>query len=155
MRKTIIALGALLALPLSSPGFADDDPNLDLIAARKGEMTLRSFFLGPLVGMAKGEVPYDAAKAAQLAANLKHLGGLEMGPAWAPGTDLSKYPEHTTALAEIWSNYPEIAEYGKEYTAAVDALASSAGEGLNQLRATIGDVGKSCKGCHDEYREKN
>jgi len=41
-----------------------------------------------------------------------------------------------------------------EYNAEAAVLAAEAGNGLDALRAAIGDVGKSCKGCHDEYRAK-
>lgn len=156
MKKIIISISVLVTLTITSFSFADkDDPNLDLIEARQGEMVLRSFFLGPLVGMAKGDIPYDAEQAAKLAANLKSLGSLDVSRAWAPDTDLDKYPGKTTALATIWTTFPEIGEYGDKYDKAVDTLAGSAGNGLKQLRATIGDVGDSCKGCHDEYREKD
>lgn len=155
MRKIIISTSAAIILTGASLTFADkDDPNLDLISARQSHMTLRSYFLGPLVGMAKGEIPYDAGKAAKLAGDLKLLGDLDVGSAWAPGTDKDKYPNKTTALASIWASDSEIADYGKKYHTAVDSLANAAGNGLDQLRATIGDVGDSCKGCHDEYREK-
>jgi cytochrome c556 len=40
-------------------------------------------------------------------------------------------------------------------TDASAALASVAGEGLDALRSKIGDVGKSCKGCHDNFRAKD
>ena len=158
MIKMIKLIGTVFTLTLALSSHADkekDDPNLDLIEARQGEMTLRSFYLGPLVGMAKGELPYDAELATKLASDLKLLGSLDMGRAWAPDTDKTKYPDETTALGKIWSTYPEIAEYGEKYDTAVDALANSAGKGLNKLRANIGDVGDSCKGCHDEFREKH
>ena len=158
MIKMTRLIGTVFTLTLAFSTYADkekDDPNLDLIEARQGEMTLRSFYLGPLVGMAKGEIPYDAEQADKLASDLKLLGSLDMGRAWAPKTDKDIYPDQTTALGKIWSTYPEIAEYGEKYDTAVGALANSAGKGLNQLRSTIGDVGDSCKGCHDEFRDKH
>ncbi len=156
MRKLILFASAVVILSSASFVFADkDDPNLDLIEARQGQMELSSFFLGPLVGMAKGEIDYDAEKAAKLATNLKLVGGLDMARAWAPGTDKDKYPDETDALAEIWAADSEFADYGKKSHKAVDALAEAAGNGLDQLRASIGDVGDTCKGCHDEYREKD
>ena len=48
--------------------------------------------------------------------------------------------------------YPAIADAGKAYADAVNALAAEAGNGLDALRATIGDLGASCKGCHDDFR---
>jgi len=33
-------------------------------------------------------------------------------------------------------------------------VAAVAGDGLDALRSKIGGVGDSCKGCHDDFREK-
>ena len=141
-------------LTLAAPGFAAKDPNLKLIKARQGEMQLRSFNTGPLFGMAKGEIEYDAELATKLANNLKTQLSLDMGRAWKKGTDIDAYPGKTTALGKIWTTYPEISEYGKKYAAAVNEMVAVAGNGRDALKSKIGEVGKSCKGCHDEFREK-
>lgn len=155
MKTALQALLCLLvAMPLSLVNAADEDPNLLLIEARKGEMELRSFSAGPLFYMAKGKIPYDAEQAAKLANNLKVLLQLDIGAAWAPGTGNDKYPGETEARPEIWSTYPEVAEHGKEYANAVNELAAVAGDGLDALRSKIGGLGDACKGCHDDFREK-
>jgi cytochrome c556 len=127
---------------------------LRAIKARQGEMQLRSFNVGPLFAMAKGKMDYDAALAQTLANNLKILLTLNIGQAWAQGSDNEKYPGKTTALPKIWETYPEIGNYGEKYAAAIDALAEEAGNGADALKAQLGALGKSCKGCHDEFREK-
>ncbi len=142
---------AAVALTCSAHG-ADEDPNLALIEARQGEMYVRAFSVMPLFDMAKGKIPYDAEQAAKLANNLKVLTMLDMGGAWPAGTGNDKYPKKTHALPEVWSTWPKVAEAGKEYKAAVDALAEVAGNGLDALRSKIGDVGDTCKGCHDDFR---
>lgn len=144
----------ILGMTLATPVFAAKDPNLGLLKARQGEMQLRSYNAGPLFGMAKGKIEYDAEKAQKLADNLKMLMDLDMGRAWAGDTGNDKYPGKTTALPEVWTTYPEIAEYGKRYAQAVNELAGEAGNGLDALRSKVGPLGKSCKGCHDDFREK-
>ena len=151
VRTTLLLAGVALALP----GLAAKDPNLKLLKARQGEMQLRSFNAGPLFAMAKGEMEYDAELAGKLANNLKTQLDLDMGRAWKAGTDTENYPGETTALAKIWTTYPEISEYGKRYREAVNELAAVAGDGVEALREKVGPLGKSCKGCHDEFREKN
>ena len=153
-RIGIMFLGAL-ALVFSTYTFAaDKDPNLGLIKARQGHMQIRAYSAGPLFAMAKGKMPYDAEKAAKLANNLMLLLQVDVGGAWAPGTGNDMYPGKTQALPEVWSTYPKIAEAGKKYKAAVEELAAVAGNGLGDLKSKIGAVGKSCKGCHDDFREK-
>lgn len=151
--KRIVLLFAILGL--SSTGFAAQDPKEKAIKARQGEMQLRSFNAGPLFGMAKGQIEYDAAMASKLAGNLKLLLDLDNGAAWAAGSHNEAYPGKTTALPKIWDTYPEIADYGKKYAMAVNELAVVAGDGVDALKSKVGALGKACKGCHDEFREDN
>ena len=146
----VLLLSATLAAPLS----AGNDPMEKAIKARQGEMQLRSFNAGPLFGMAKGKMDYDAELASKLAGNLKTLLDLDMGRAWPQGSDNKAYPGKTTSLPKIWETYPEIAEYGKNYAKAVNELAAVAGNGVDALKGAVGNLGKTCKGCHDDFREK-
>ena len=145
----------IAGLTLTVPGIAAKDPNLKLIKARQGEMQLRAYNVGPLFGMAKGKMEYDAGLASKLASNLKTQLSLDIGGAWKKGTDIEAYPGKTTSLGKIWTTYPEISEYGKKYAKAVNELAAEAGNGLDALKPKISAVGKTCKGCHDEFRELN
>jgi len=155
MQKKLMLIVSTLAIFFSGQTFAaDDDPNLHLIKARQGEMEVRAYSAAPLFAMAKGKMPYDAEQASKLANNLALLLKLEIGGAWAAGTGKDKYPGKTHALPEIWSTYPKVAEAGKAYSAAVGELVAVAGDGLDALRSKIGDVGEGCKGCHDDFREK-
>jgi cytochrome c556 len=154
MKTATQAILLIAGLGLTASGFAAQDANEKAIKARQGEMQLRAFNAGPLFGMAKGQVEYDAELASKLAGNLKLLLDLDNGRAWAAGSHNEAYPGKTTALPKIWDTYPEISEYGKKYAAAVNELAAVAGNGLDALKGATGDLGKSCKGCHDEFREK-
>lgn len=148
-------LGLLFCgLILTTTGFAAQDPLEKAIKARQGEMQLRAFNAGPLFGMAKGQIDYDAELASKLAGNLKLLLDLDNGRAWAAGSHNEAYPGKTTSLPKIWDTYPEIAEYGKKYASAVNALAAVAGNGRDALKSEIGNLGNACKACHDDFREK-
>jgi cytochrome c556 len=153
VKKAILftVVGALM----SGAAIAKDDPNEKAIEARHGEMELRAFYAGPLFGMAKGKIPYDAERAATLANNLQILMKLDKSGFWPKGSDVDSYPEKTTTKKALWETYPEVAEYGKKYKTAVDELAAEAGNGVDALRSKVGALGKSCKGCHDEYRQKD
>jgi cytochrome c556 len=150
-RLFMLVVGLSVSAPLLA---ADNDPLLKAIKARQGEMQIRSFNLGPLFAMAKGEMEYNADKAAMMAGNLALMLSLNMGEAWPAGSDTDAYSGKTTALPKIWKTYPEIADYGKKYAEAVRELQAVAGNGQDALKSKIGAVGKSCKGCHDEFREK-
>lgn len=154
MRIAYTLFFLIIGLTLAAPGFAAQDPLKNAIKARQGEMQLRAFNVGPLFAMAKGKIDYDAAMANKLAGNLKLLLDLDASRHWPKGSDIDNYMGDTTALPEIWTTYPEIGEYGKKYATAVNELAAEAGNGVDALRSKIGPVGDSCKGCHDEFREK-
>jgi len=144
----------LLVAAIAGPVSAADDPLEKAIKARQADMQLRSFNAGPLFGMAKGDVEYNADLARMLAGNLKLLVLFNNTRAWAKGTDNEAYPGKTAALPKIWTTYPEISEYGKKFVAAVNDLEAVAGNGQDALKSKIGALGKACKGCHDEFREK-
>ena len=152
-KTCLTALSLFLGLTLMAPSFAAKDPNLNAIKARQGEMQLKSFNAGPLFGMAKGKIAYNAELASTLANNLLLQTKMDLGRAWPKGTDNTAY-EETDALPEIWSTYPEIAEKGKAYVKAVEELATVAGNGVDALKSKIGALGKGCKGCHDDFRVK-
>lgn len=154
MRKVIILCLAVIGVSLTLPASAAKDPKLKAIKARQGEMQLRSFNAGPLFGMAKGKIEYDAELASMLANNLLLQTKMGLGRAWPEGSDNFNYEGKTEALPEIWSTYPEIAEKGKAYVKAVEELAAVAGDGLDALKTRIGALGKGCKGCHDDFRLK-
>ena len=144
----------LIGLSLTAPGFAAKDPKKSAIKARQGEMQMRAYNAGPLFAMAKGKMPYDAAKAQMLADNLVKLMDIDISSSWMQGTDNKAYPDDTTSLPKIWTTYPEIKEYGKKYAKAVKELAAAAGKGEKAMKSKVGALGKSCKGCHDDFREK-
>jgi cytochrome c556 len=156
MLRIVPLLGLLLiALAIASPASAAKDPKKSAIEARQGEMHLRAFNAGPLFAMAKGKMPYNAEMAKKLAANLKLLLDLDNGRAWMKGTSNKDYPDDTTALPKIWETWPKIADYGKDYAKAVNALAAVAGNGQDALKEKVKDLGKACKNCHDDFREED
>ena len=144
----------IIGISFLLPAFAAKDPNLKLIKARQSEMQLRSFNAGPLFGMAKGKVEYNADLASMLANNLLLQTKMDVGRAWVKGTDNVAYKGKTTALPKIWSTYPEVKDKGKAYVKAVTELAAVAGNGLDALKPKVSALGKGCKGCHDDFREK-
>ncbi len=144
----------IIGLSLMVPAFAAKDPNLQIIKARQSIMQLRFFNAGPLFGMAKGKIDYNAELASTLSNNLLLMTKMNNGRAWAKGTDNVAYKGKTAALPEIWSTYPEVATKGKAYVKAVTELAAVAGNGIEAFKSKIGALGKGCKGCHDDFREK-
>lgn len=137
---------------VSAPALAD--PLDDAITARRGYYQLVFSNFGPLVGMAKGQVDYDADAAATFAGNLQTLSELNNGHLWPAGSDNEAKAGKTRALPKIWDDFAGISEKGKAWKAAVGELAGVAGDGLDAMRAKVGPVGEACGACHDDYRAK-
>lgn len=153
MRNFSIPAIFLVSLSFMAPASAAKDPEESAIDARQGEMQLRAFNTGPLVAMAKGEIPYDAEMAGTLANNLKVLLSLDNSRAWMKGTSNEDYPGKTEALPAIWDSGSEIGDRGEAFAKAVNELADAAGQGLDALRPAVVNLGDACKACHDDYRE--
>ncbi|MAG97859.1 MAG: cytochrome C554 [Rhodospirillaceae bacterium] len=145
-----IAFAVVALAVLTGPAQAADMDKA--VAARQAVMKLRSFYLGQIGAMAKAKMPYDAKKAQGAANSLLALESLDSSAMWVPGSGADKLGDKTRAKPEIWSTYPDVATKAKALKSALANLVKVAGTGLDGLRSGIGDVGKSCGGCHKPFR---
>lgn len=153
MRLPLIAIAVAGSTAALTPAFADNID--DAIKARQGYYQVIKHNAGALFGMAKGDIAYDAVQAAVYARNLEALAKMDTSSMWLPGSSKADRPGKTRALPVIWSTFPAIGEKAKAFQNASTNLAANAGGGLDQLRANVGALGASCKGCHETYRAKD
>lgn len=155
MRLKYLVAAGVASVILAGVAFSDghEGPFAKEIKARKAVFQVYGYNMGLLSGMAKGKIDYDAQTAIDAAWNLNAASMMKNGTMWPPGSDNGQV-EGTRALPEIWSTYPAIVEKGEALTVASEALVAVAGNGLEALQGAIGDVGNSCKGCHDDFRAK-
>lgn len=72
---------------------------------------------------------------------------------WYPDGSGPKAGVKTRAKAEIWSKPGEFASAQKFFEQNAEKLSAAAGAGdVAAVRAQYGEVGKACKGCHDNFR---
>lgn len=143
-------LAALVFAAASSVVFAQAKPE-DQIRYRQGAMQVMNRSAGVLAGMAKGDIPYDkdvAMRHATLMANLSDL-PLVTG-AFGPGTDKGA---PTKADPKIWSETDKFKTAYERMATEVRKLPAAAGD-LGTLKTAFGEVGKACKGCHDDFRQR-
>ncbi|HSF93822.1 MAG TPA: cytochrome c [Thermohalobaculum sp.] len=149
---------ALFAAVVSDPmaAIAQDKPDgVDkAIGARQGFMQLVSFSAGPIFGMAKGDVAYDAGAAQKAADNLVTLYNYPYPDLFVAGSSKEDRPGKTRALPEIFANKAKFDQYFADLQAAVGVLAQEAGKGQPELAAAIGAAGKICGACHNDFRAK-
>ena len=120
-------------------------------AVEERERLMKAFKkdFGTIGKIVKGETPYDAA-AFQAAADSLDANA---GKPWAHYTPESAN-EKSEAKAEVWSKPDEFKKEIDKFTAATAALKTAAAAGnLDAVKKPVGDVGQSCKSCHDAFRE--
>ncbi len=137
-------------LATATAGFAQDaGPFAMQIKARQGVMDYRAVNIGTLAGMAKGEVPYDAAVAKVAADALVMSGKIDMSMLWPQGSDNSAH-KGTNALPTAWSDYAGVEAAETGFLKAAEATAATTD--LAGLQASMGALGGACGGCHKTYR---
>lgn len=121
----------------------------DQIRYRQSVMNVMGRSFGTLGAMAKGEMPYDKEQAVKNAAIVEMMSALPV-PAFGPGTEKGA---PTKADMKVWSDAEKFKSAYDKMLAEVKKLPAAAGDAAT-LKAQVGEVGKTCKGCHDDFRLK-
>lgn len=145
------ALGVAAVAAASTVAVANENA----VAARRGYYQMVLFSFGPLSGMAKGDVAYDAAMAQKHADELKALAAFGSGRYFVPGTSNEDMPGKTRALPAIWAAGSDVGDKASAFSAAIDKLAAAASGGKDALTAAVGDLGAACGACHKAFRAKD
>lgn len=150
MRLSLLAMGvAAMALPALAQ---DMSPAERAHALRQAHMSLNSANLGPLVGMARGEVEYDAETAATRAGNIASYASVDLRPYFVEGSS-SDDLEDSRALPAIWDNLDDVASKQIALAEAAQAAADAAPEGQEAFVQAFRAVGEACSSCHEDYRQ--
>ena len=151
MRNRLFAIGAaaVLGAVFAQGALAQAKPEV-LVKQRQAAMTLQGKYFGPMAGMAQGRVPYNAAVIQRNAGFLDNLSRM----AW-DGFDPSTKDEKSKTLPAAYDNaakFKEAASRLENEAAKLAALSRTGDEAA--VKAQIGAVGKTCGGCHDDFRAK-
>ena len=150
MKRTVVAAGVVIALgAMGGAALAQQKPEV-LVKQRQSAMTLIGKYFGPLGGMAQGRVPFDAKLVQR---NADYLAALSQMP-W-DGFDPATKDTKSAALPAVFNDAGKFKEAANRLTSEVQKLQQVAkGGDEGAIKAQIGAVGKSCGGCHDNFREK-
>lgn len=150
LSSMLIALAALAGLGTALPAAAQFAKPEDAIKYRQGAFTVMAAHFGRVAGMAQGKIPFDAKAAAQNAEIATMMSSLPFS-AFGPGTDKG----NTKAKPEVWAQMDKFNAGAKKMQEEMTKLNVAAkGGSLDAIKAAVGDVGKACKGCHDDFRAK-
>ena len=122
----------------------------DAIKYRRGVMAVIGWNFGSMAAMAKGDMPYDAAKFARNAEIVAFMSKLPL-EGFTPGSETGD----TKAKPEIWLDMDDFKSKLEKMQNEVATLAEVAkGGDPGASKAQLGEAGKACKSCHDKYRSK-
>ena len=144
-----VMAAAIAGMATALPAAAQFAKPEDAIKYRQSVMFLQGQHLGRLGAMANGRVPFDAKVAVDNADVLLTISKLPFA-AFVDGTDKG----NTRAKPEIWAEKDKFMAGATKMQEEVVKLNAAAKSGnLDQLKAAVGEVGKACKGCHDNYQK--
>jgi cytochrome c556 len=152
MRKQLLStcIVAALGASVAVTAVAQVRPDVQ-VRQRQAVMTLQGKYIGPLVGMMKGSVPYSNDVAVRNAAFLDALSQMP----WDTFSEATKDEKNTKALPVIWTDAGKFKQAQDQFRAAVGALNTAAKSGNEAaVKTATGDVLKACNSCHDNFREK-
>jgi len=140
---------AAIGLVMCASAAAQVKPEV-MVKQRQAAMTLQGKYFGPLGAMAQDKAPF---KADVVANNASLLDALSRMP-W-DGFDASTKDVKSATLPAAFTDTAKFKAAQDQFHSAVEKLvAASKGSDMAATKAAIGGVGKTCGGCHDNFRQK-
>lgn len=98
----------------------------------------------------------DLAVVKTNAAILTRLGQQQNTQNWFPAGTQSGQGLQTAAKATIWQSPADFSSKRTDFAKATSPYAAIAGKGdIEAIKAATANVGKTCKGCHETYRDQD
>ena len=149
MNRLLVAVASVVGLASALPAAAQFQKPEDAIKYRQSALTVMANHFGRVSAMAQGKAPFDAKAAADNAAIVLTMSKLPF-VAFAEGTDKG-LPNR--AKPEIWKDAAKFKAAAEKMQGEVVKFEAAAKTGnLDTIKAAVGAVGGSCKGCHDDFR---
>ncbi|PKM29870.1 MAG: cytochrome C [Gammaproteobacteria bacterium HGW-Gammaproteobacteria-11] len=126
----------------------------DQIKFRKAGYSFMSWNMGKIKAQViDGSVEYNQDQVAAAANTIAAIANSGMGALYGPGTDQNVGDQVTRVDPALFDNFPDVIELSGNFVRAADNLAEQAATGDQaSIRSAFGELGQSCKACHDKYR---
>ena len=150
MKSKLVLSGlvVMLGAGYGAAAFAQAKPDT-LVKQRQAAMTLQGKYWGPIAGMASGKTPYNAETVARNAPILEVLSKLP----W-DGFNENTKDTKSHALPAVWTDNAKFKTAAERLQTTTAQLVKVSKGDEATVKAALADVGKSCGGCHDDFREK-
>ena len=155
-KRVLISILVLFGSALAAAASPQEAPSPqeraeDATATRQAVFKLLRFNIGPIVGMARGQMEFDAAIAERNARRIAALAPMITEVLGA--MDTREFDVETEALPVVWEKPDELAEKMQALIEAANTFADTAAAGDQE--ATLGGLralGGACGNCHDVFR---
>ena len=118
---------------------------------RHAVFTMLGANMGTLGGMAKGKIPFNAKVVERNATRINQLSYMI---ADFTKTNTSAYKVKTDALPDVWTKREAFEKRINDLTSASAKLVKVSTTGNEAaIKSAIGGVGKTCGGCHDDFKK--
>jgi len=152
-RAILVCLATVLSCTTTTAIAASADERAQAATeTRQGLLKVVVSYFGPIVGMARQQIPYDADV---VRGNAEKIAQLAPMLADVFATDTTEFDVDTEALDGIWDNMDDFAAKAATTAERASALAAATADGQGAAMKAFGALGASCKSCHDDYREQN
>lgn len=154
MSRTIVILLTALLMTTSTAALAASADERAQTAAetRQGLLKVVARYFGPIYLMAREQLPYDGEVVKANAEKIATL--LPMIPDMF-AADTSDFDLETEALDNIWDDLDDFNAKAQASAEKAAALAAATANGQGAAMQAFGEMGGSCKACHDNYRQQN
>lgn len=149
---TSLVISVLLLAGNSSFAASEDERAQAAADTRQGLLKVVVSYFGPILGMARQQLPYDGDVVRNNAEKISTL--LPMIP-HVFQRDTSAFDLDTEALDNIWEDFDDFSDKAAASAQAASDLAAATADGQGVAMKAFGDLGASCKACHDNYRQQD
>lgn len=150
MKRTSLVISAAVLMGMSiTQANAAEDPIVQAQELRQAPMKLIGNNFGFMVGMLKGDIPWNAAEFAKRGKELSAMGELDLSRGYMPGS----YRGHTRASSDIASNMEDFRSKMTAFEKDLRGLGSVVSDS-DKLKGAVKDLGDNCKSCHKKYKNR-
>jgi cytochrome c556 len=156
MKKSVKPILAVLTLALSAAAFAQQvQPKPEtLIKWRQSAYQVIAWNNGRIKASVEGQ--YNKEEVIRAANAIAALANSGLGSLFAPGTETGKGWRDTKVKPGLFQDGKKVGELSANFVKEANELAKvAAGGDAAAVKEQFGQLGKTCKACHDEFKEKD
>ena len=152
MNKKLII--ALIATAIAGTAGAQMKPE-DAIKFRQSGYAFMAWNMQRIKANVEGS-KFDKDEVLKAANAIQAIANSGMGSLYLPGTDKGKGWENSRAKPGIWTEKEKMGKVAMAFNKEANEMAKVAATGdTAAVKAQLGKLGGTCKGCHDDFKIKD